>query len=124
MATHVWSDIISDDPHAIISLSRVALVVNEFFHLDADDEVKYDTPFVWWNRSKHNFGISLPMPKPIAFVGVDAVGVGATGPLWYQEQIVHWFGQWRDLEVPECRQAGDSISSRGHFVASTCRVVA
>ena len=111
-----WSDIISDDPRAIISLSRVALIVNEFFNLDTDDEVKYDTPFVWWNRSKHNFGISLPMPKPISFVGV-----GVNGPLWHQEQIIHWFAQWRDLEVPECRQAGDSISSRGHFVPSTHR---
>lgn len=141
MTKREWSDIISDDPHTIISLSRVAAIVNEFFHLDDDDMISRDTPFVWWDRSKRNIGISHPMPKPIGYVTSDATadvasevdardtsddtgnGPRARGPLWHQDQIVHWFGQWKDLDIPECQQAGDRVSNRGHPIPSPHRVV-
>jgi len=117
-AASQWSDTISDNPHVFVSLSRVSSVVNEFFHLDVDDQVKYDTPFVWWDRSKRNIDIANPMPVPVAFTSAND-----RGPLWHQDQIVHWFGQWRRLPVPECSQAGDKVSRRGHFVPSPHREV-
>jgi len=113
---------IFDDPRTLVSLSRVAALVSEFF--DLDDPVEYDTPFVWWDRSKKNFGIALPMPEPIAFVGASAKGEASwsRGPLWHQEQIVHWYAEWRDLEVPFCREAGDRVTNRGATVPSSYRV--
>jgi len=96
---------VSADPRTILGLSRVAAVVSEFF--DLDPVVNYDTPFVWWDRSKRNYGISLPMPEPIRYGG------DGRSPLFYQEQIIHWYGQWRGLAVPECHEAGDVVRSRG-----------
>ena len=113
-----WNtDIITQEPDTLVSLARVAIVVNEFFHL-TEDAVSYDTPFVWWDRSKRNEGIALPMPEPVGYAG-RATPIRA--PLWYQQQIVQWFGQWRDLEVPECSQAGDRLSNRGHVIPSPYR---
>jgi len=106
---------VSDDPHTLVSLSRVAALVSEFF--DLEDPVEYDTPFVWWDRSKKNLGIALPMPEPVSYVGNES-----RGPLWHQEQIVHWFGEWRDLNVPHCREAGDRVTNRGATIPSSYRV--
>lgn len=118
------TDIISIDPSTIVSLARVSAVVNEFFHLDPDDAVNYDTPFVWWDRSKRNNGIALPMPEPVTYLGAGRTSFTSVGraPLWYQEQIIQWFGAWRELDVPECAQAGDRISSRGYVIPSPYRV--
>ena len=116
MTVREWSATISDDPRTIVALARVAEVVNEFFHLDPDDVVAYDTPFVWWDRSKRNHGISHPMPTPFGYASANG-----RAPLFFQEQIVHWFGDWRGLEVPECRQAGDGHDSRGRFKPSVYR---
>ena len=88
------SAVVSSDPETFVSLARVAFLVNEFFDLEADDRVAYDNPFVWWDRSKRNLGIAHPMPQPIGFASANKDGDGR-GPLWYQDQIIHWFGQWR-----------------------------
>lgn len=110
------------DGSDLVSLSRVASVLNEFFQLDTT--VQYDTPFVWWDRSKSNHGISLPMPEPMAYVGGSANDPArARGPLWRQDQILHWYGEWQGLDVPEGRSAGDRIDSRGRFTPSTYRKV-
>ena len=109
--------VVQQDPRVLVSLSRVSEVVNEFFDLHDDDVIAYDTPFVWWDRSKRNIGIELPMPEPMSYVGNNK-----RGPLWYQEQIIQWFGAWRELEVVECVEAGDRISSRGHRIYSEYRV--
>ncbi len=113
-----WAPPISDDPHTLVSLSLLPKVLNEFFHLTGDDTVRHKTPPVWWDRSKRNIGIAHPMPTPVAFAASNDCR-----PLWHQDQIIHWFGQWRDLPVPECRQAGDTVSRRGHLVPSPHRVV-
>ncbi len=109
---HVY---VSKDPKALVSLSRLSDVLDEFFDLD-DSPISRDTPFVWWNRSKGNYGISLPMPEPAAFSGADR-----RGPLWPQDQILHWYGQWQEVTVPKCPEAGDRASSGGRYTLSEYR---
>ncbi len=105
---------VSKDPKALVSLSRLSAVLDEFFNLD--DLILPDTPFVWWNRSKGNYGISLPMPEPVAFSGANR-----RGPLWPQDQILHWYAEWQELSVPECREAGDRAASGGRYALSEYR---
>ncbi len=107
---------VNTDAATLVSLSRLADVLNEFFNLDVDDLIQYDTPFVWWDRSKRNHGISLPMPEPVTYASA-----AQRSPLWHQDQILHWYGSWREVEVPESREAGDRTDSRGRFRPSAYR---
>ncbi len=107
---------VNTDAATLVSLSRLADVLNEFFDLDVDDEVQYDTPFVWWDRSKRNHGISLPMPEPMTYAAA-----AQRSPLWPQDQILHWYGDWRNVDVPECVEAGDKTDKTGRFRPSAYR---
>lgn len=82
---------IMSDP--LIPLSRVHVVINEHFNLLPEDKINYMTPYVWWDRSKRNIGISLPMPDPVQYAGVNE-----RGPLWFEHQIVEWYAEWQEVE--------------------------
>ncbi len=73
----------------LIGLGEIAGIVRDAF----GDEVKHTTPFVWWDRSinERDIGIRLPMPKPVAFVGVRQ------SPVWARSQIVKWYGEWKGM---------------------------
>lgn len=77
----------------LIPLSRVASLINNHFDLLPNDEVGYATPYVWWDRSKRNVGISLPMPDPVQYMGANN-----RGPLWFEHQIVEWYTEWQEVE--------------------------
>ena len=107
---------VSSDPKTLIGLSRLPDLVTEFFDLDLEDRPSYDAPFVWWQRSKANEHIAVPMPEPVTFAAANG-----RGPLWHQEQLIHWFGMWRGLDVPVCIEAGDKLSARGRRTYSPHR---
>jgi len=77
----------------LIPLSRVASLINKHFDLLPEDEINYMTPYVWWDRSKRNIGISLPMIGPVQYVGANE-----RGPLWFEHQIVEWYAEWQELD--------------------------
>jgi len=93
---------ISPNPQTLTPLSRVSRLVTEFFQLS--DPPTYNSPYVWWLRSKAALDISHPMPRPVKFSRSNG-----KRPVWHQEQILHWYGQWQGLEVKECVEAGDNI---------------
>ena len=105
---------VSDTSDTLVTLAQISPLLNEFFDLSDDTTIKYSTPYVWWDRSKRNDDIALPMPKPVMQVGRSNA--------WRQDQILHWYGEWMDLDVPFCRAAGDKVNSRGHELKSQYRV--
>ena len=104
-----------EKPSRLLALSEVADLVNEVFDLPLEERIAEPTPYAWWDRSKKNQDISLPMPEPTLVAGGRA--------LWTQEVLLHWFGAWRGHEVPVGLPAGDRVDSRGHRVFSRYRAV-
>ena len=105
----------SQDSNELLATSQVADLLNEFFDLDGDNVIEQNTPHMWWYRSKQNRDIAHPMPEADVTVG------RRKAPLWKQAKIVHWFGQWKDLDVPWCQEAGDRVDARGHGIPSEFR---
>ena len=91
-----------NDPEALISLGEVAAILNAYFGLKGDDKVDYENPFSWWKRSLNNHHIALPMPEPVIRHGKRK------SPLFRQADIFFWYGEWRNVEVPMGRGAGDT----------------
>jgi hypothetical protein len=96
---------IHKDPKQLIPLSEVSAVINHWFDLPPGVEIAPSTPYIWWDRSKKNQDISLPMPSPVLTLGGRHY--------WHQESILHWYGAWRGIVVPRGAEAGDRIDGRG-----------
>ena len=106
----------SGDSQRLLMLGDIAGVVNEYFKLE-DDAVNDATPYIWWDRSKKNIDISLPMPNPTLTVGFGR----SSKSFWSQEVVLHWYGAWRGLKVPVGVPAGDRVNSRGRRIYSKYR---
>ncbi len=91
-----------NDPEALISLGEIASILNAYFGLTGDEAVRYENPFSWWGRSLNNREIALPMPQSVMRHGKRK------SPLFRQIDIFFWFGEWKNLEVPMGREAGDT----------------
>ena len=115
MSARPWGAEVSCNPNTIIVLSRFKPLLTEFFHLD-DDAIHPHAPFMWWDRSKRGVGIGVPLPPPIAFS--DGKG---RGPLFTQEQVIHWYGMWKGLNVPTYVGVGDRVSDDGAITPSNLR---
>ena len=107
--------VVSTNPDELITSSQVADLLNEFFDLGDEDRIAQNLPSMWWYRSRNNKDISHPMPKADMMVGRRKV------PLWKQAKILHWFGEWQEMEVPWCREAGDRSDMRGRDYPSEFR---
>lgn len=102
-----------EDPSQYISVGQISAMLNEVFDLPSDERISEPTPYAWWDRSKKNQDISLPMPAPGMYVPGK--------PLWTQEVLIHWFGAWRSYEVPVGVAAGDRVDARGRRIYSKYR---
>ena len=109
---------LSPDPKTFLMLSQISGAINEWFDLPDDEAISEATPYIWWDRSKKNRDISLPMPKPALVLGGEGRG---TKNLWTQDSILHWYGAWRGIEVPRGRPAGDRVDMRGRDTPSEYR---
>ena len=89
----------------LIATSEIAAILNEYFNLPSDTRIDYNLPYMWWYRSKLNH-LAHPMPAPTI---TTSKGV----PWWEQEAILHWFGDWKEIEVPESRASGDYVDDAG-----------
>lgn len=105
---------VHSDPDTLISLGEFASILNAYFGLEGDDAVDYENPFSWWRRSTLNIDIALPMPEPTARHGKRR------SPLFHQADVLHWYGEWKNLDVPMGREAGD-MPRGSRFVAGTRR---
>ena len=101
------------DPDILLPLSDVADMLNTFFELEGEERIGSATPYAWWDRSKKNQDIALPMPDPTLAVPGK--------PLWAQQVLLHWFGSWRGYEVPLGIPAGDRVDSSGRRLYSKYR---
>ncbi len=108
---------VSTYPGELIPLSSFSPLIKAFFDLP-DDEFVSQAPFVWWDRSKRNGSISVPIPEPL----MDMY-VGNRGPIFTQEQVIHWYGAWKDLTVRVCVEAGDTVDGDGNTVPSSQRAI-
>ena len=102
------------DPETLISLGELADILNGYFGLKGTDRVDYENPFSWWRRSSLNRDIALPMPEPALRHGKRR------SPLFHQADIIHWYGDWKNLEVPMGHEAGDTRKGR-HYVGGVRR---
>ncbi len=91
-----------NDPEALISLGEIASILNLYFGFKGDEKVDYENPFSWWRRSQRNHEIALPMPEPVMRHGKRR------SPLFLQADILFWYGDWKNLDVPMGVGAGDS----------------
>lgn len=101
-----------DGEHTLVPLYRVPALLEAFFDLEVGT-IDVTHVYVWWDRSKRNIDIAVPMPAPEVTVGRSNA--------WRQDAIIHWYAAWKDLDVPWCREAGDRIDSRGHDIPSMYR---
>ena len=85
---------IHKDPTTLIGLGEVAGILNAWYGLEEPFTIDYNTPMVWWNRSRRNKDISLPMPEPAVRIGQRR------SPAWEQGIIINWYGEWTDQKVP------------------------
>jgi len=102
------------DPETLVSLGELSDIINSYFGLEDGDRVDYENPFSWWRRSTLNHHIALPMPEPVIRVGKRR------SPLFHQADVLHWYGDWKNLEVPMGREAGDTVRGK-RFVAGVRR---
>jgi hypothetical protein len=98
----------------VVTLAEVPVLLETFFDLKSGSIPKAHV-YVWWNRSKNNLEIALPMPSPVDRFGQTSV--------WRQDSILHWYAAWKGLSVPTCREAGDGTDRRGVSVPSPFRTM-
>lgn len=102
-------------PNTLIPLSKFAEVLNDFFDLEDEDLVEPKTPYVWWHRSQANT-MAHPMPHP------EPLPETVAAPShWRLALVLHWFGSWRDLEIPFGVPAGDRVDGRGRVYLNPLR---
>lgn len=104
-------------PDTLLMLGQIAGAINEYFKLPKKQRINELTPYIWWDRSKRNRDISLPMPHPALVVGEGRSGRS----FWTQEAILHWYGAWKGIEVPRGIAAGDRVDGRGREYPSEYR---
>lgn len=94
------------DPDTLIQLGEFADILNIYFQLEDGSRVGPNTAFMWWQRTEKGTKIALPLPTPVMRIGKTQ------SPAWKQADILHWFGDYKNLDVPLGREAGDTVKGK------------
>ncbi len=95
-----------DDPETLIQLGEFADILNTYFQLEGESRIGVNTAFMWWQRTGKGIKIALPLPIPAMRIGKQQ------SPAWKQADILFWFGDYKNLDVPLGREAGDAVRGK------------
>lgn len=94
------------DPETLIQLGEFQDILNTYFRLEVAARVGDNTAFMWWQRTEKGTKIALPLPTPAMRLGKQR------SPAWKQADILFWFGEYKNIDVPMGIEAGDKARGK------------